>query len=73
MIKLISFILILFLLFDILLASVCKNDRNCYGTELCIRLKQNQIKYRDISKSICFNEKLSFFMGTDKPIFKFDG
>ena len=89
MFKVIYILLIWFVLFDILMTSepleikvlrdnllgtsVCKPARNCYGTDYCIRLKQNQIKYQDISKSKCFRDKLIFSMGTDIPIFKFDG
>jgi hypothetical protein len=51
----------------------CKIEKHCYSTSYCTKIKQNQIKPEDLSQQTCFNDNLTFSMGTNTPVFKSDG
>ena len=57
------------------LQPACTIDESCYGSSTCQRVKiVSEIKPESLSKETCFNnEKISFKMGTDKPLIKSDG
>ena len=57
------------------LQPTCTIDESCYGSSTCQRVKiVNEIKPESLSKETCFNyEKISFKMGTDKPLIISDG
>jgi hypothetical protein len=57
------------------LQPTCTIDKFCYGSSDYQRVKTVcEIKPESLSKETCFNnEKISFKMGTDKPLIKTDG
>ena len=58
-----------------LLQLTCNKDESCYGTSICRRKNLvNEIRPESLSKETCFDtKKITFKMGTDRPLIKNDG
>ena len=54
-------------------SDICLKNSNCYGTQLCDKIRQSKISPSNQSRMTCFKENLKFTMGTNDPIFKSDG
>ena len=69
---------ILFVLLIFLLNKICENKDYCikkidFYVRECPSIKKNRLKSDNLSKLTCFKQRVNFTMGTNTPIFKFDG